>query len=1575
MLYSKFNSSNTFVSLSVTKRIIAIAFTFLFCVQAVFASHFRYGNISWTRSNATPTQVTFKVSQAWRSTFYFSTASSPTVGSVINGGTLNFGDGGTATINLVITSVNVAEDWFYGEFTVNRNYTSSTTDYTANFSNSARIGSLQNNANGAFTVSSIVKGSVAASPSSTVNPISSMPIGQTYATMTLPATDANGLALTYSLTPAGSFGSGSVQPANSSNFFINSSTGVLSFNTAGKTIGQLYNTSITITNSAGATTMVDYIIKMVDNQPPPEFTYGTGNTPNNGYIYNVDPTTGQLCFPVIATNPNTSGGVTPTLTLSGVGLPVGSSFGTQSGTNPASRTFCWTPTSSNLGTNVITFVATNNYGVQTTTSVTIINSVKPVFISPTPGNNSTYCAEPGTAISPFTITANNSDNTNLVSLSLQSTALAGMSFNPVLPTSYSNPVSSILSYTPVASDWGVKQVVIRATDQQNNHTDINYYFVVDHHPVITSSPVLTATVGVPYIYNFTAVDDDTTYGDHIELENANLPSFLTATDLGDGNVTISGVPTTPGTYYIDITLEDSLSHFNGTHCGDATQSYTLVVAAACNTTFSSTNLAICSNQLPYNWNNLTFNAAGTQTDTLVNAGGCDSLATLNLTVNSISSSLTSVSVCSNTLPYVWNGNNYNASGSYTLHFTNSVGCDSAATLNLTAKNTSSSLTIVSVCNNTLPYVWNGNNYNASGSYTLHFTNSVGCDSAATLNLTVNAKPDAGVNHIIICGSNILRDTLSAMPIGGVFTAMSGNPSGMSLSATNNGKAVVSLPAAPAQGTWNFIYNLNGCTDTVAIIIGMNQTPSIIVNGGSNPICGAGFVQLCPTPWGWSNYQWYKNGVAVAAPAGASSCITLDSNNVGTYTLKATNGSGCWSGASNAITVVHNSNCSINTCNYNIPAPCLSNSYLCTGGPGVLTYDLTSVTLTCTKPANTIIEWHTANPANAGNILSNPTAAPIGSYWAVYKDTVNNCYGNNGYATQNVRIDTCSNSVTGGHSGGLESKTLGDVIAVRLYGNAKDSKTEVDGISNGVKFINSGTVVNGINDITLAKLTPAAISNTDAAYVSTPVDLVNFTNAVEVLAVDYTKGGIVKAVSFATKTLGDVYSHTKPICDRLKGAELMEVKNIVVNGFNLMAYKVRQRTGEVEYAVNLSAGTAANRSNISLQSNWFTDSYQQDETLYNFQLWAVNEAMVTAMATDILTKLQANASVNAVNNADLPIAYISKGNRKNTNLHVTINNNTTFTNGYFELKEKANENSQITTRQIAFTVAANGTSNITIPVKDNYEGNIYVYLNNKLTDLVYLADGTWSLDYNKANTTINKFNVLNEGNITSNNTEYRLLRNVEVTATTKDYVTVYKTMLGGGLEQNISNYKSIVFNASAAGASSVKVTLIKKSIANYNEQYSYTQSLDGDKEYAINLNQFKSSKTNASISADDVTAVSFSFNSSRSVATTMTVSLSKARFSTAVATVFDNSLTAINIYPNPATTRFTASFNSNTNQNLVLKVVELATGRVVKTQFVNATKGLNKQNIELSNSTTTGNYIVTLEGDDMKYNVTKITVGK
>ena len=342
------------------------------------------------------------------------------------------------------------------------------------------------------------------------------------------------------------------------------------------------------------------------------------------------------------------------------------------------------------------------------------------------------------------------------------------------------------------------------------------------------------------------------------------------------------------------------------------------------------------------------------------------------------------------------------------------------------------------------------------------------------------------------------------------------------------------------------------------------------------------------------------------------------------------------------------------------------------------------------------------------------------------------------------------------------------------------------------------------------------------------------------------------------------------------------------------------------------------------------------------------------------------------------AYISKGQRKATDLSLTIQNNTTSTSGYFQIEEKANENANSTTRKIPFTVAANGSTTLSVPVKDYYEGSMYVYLNNNLTDVVYLADGTWSLDYDKTKTTINKFNVINEGNYSSKSNEYRLMRNVEMVGTTKNYISIYKTMMGGGLEQDVTAYQDLKFNVNAVGTTNLRVTLVKKGITNWDDQYSYTMSVDGlDKEYKVSLTQFKSSKYATSIKADDITAVNFSFINPTGTAAVLSANMSKVRFvNNTIPT--EVVVEQIGIYPNPSTGRFTTKFTSNSSQALILKVYEAATGRLIKQQIIVAYSGDNQVNINLTETQSTiadGLYIVTLQGDEQRYQPAKLIITK
>jgi hypothetical protein len=70
---------------------------------------------------------------------------------------------------------------------------------------------------------------------------------------------------------------------------------------------------------------------------------------------------------------------------------------------------------------------------------------------------------------------------------------------------------------------------------------------------------------------------------------------------------------------------------------------------SCTTTSSSTTVSICASAAPYSWNSQSLTTSGTYTFTTVNSCGCDSVATLNLTVNAlptVTASASQTTLCS-----------------------------------------------------------------------------------------------------------------------------------------------------------------------------------------------------------------------------------------------------------------------------------------------------------------------------------------------------------------------------------------------------------------------------------------------------------------------------------------------------------------------------------------------------------------------------------------------------------------------------------------------------------------------------------------------------------------------------------------------------------------------------------------------------------------------------------------------------------------------------------------------------------------------------------------------------------------
>jgi gliding motility-associated-like protein len=148
------------------------------------------------------------------------------------------------------------------------------------------------------------------------------------------------------------------------------------------------------------------------------------------------------------------------------------------------------------------------------------------------------------------------------------------------------------------------------------------------------------------------------------------------------------------------------------------------------------NKTVCATELPLNWNGLTFIQSGSQTTTLKNILNCDSVVTLNLTVLATTYSITEATVCQKDLPYIWNDRNYTESGVFNHTLVNIVGCDSIATLGLTVMQPSYTSALVTICQKDLPYIWNTKNLTESGIFKDTLINSFGCDSVVTLELSV-----------------------------------------------------------------------------------------------------------------------------------------------------------------------------------------------------------------------------------------------------------------------------------------------------------------------------------------------------------------------------------------------------------------------------------------------------------------------------------------------------------------------------------------------------------------------------------------------------------------------------------------------------------------------------------------------------------------------------------------------------------------------------------------------------------------------------------------------------------------------
>jgi hypothetical protein len=149
----------------------------------------------------------------------------------------------------------------------------------------------------------------------------------------------------------------------------------------------------------------------------------------------------------------------------------------------------------------------------------------------------------------------------------------------------------------------------------------------------------------------------------------------------------------------------------------------------------------------------TYNTPGIYTHILKSRSGCDSIVTVNLSVNSKKEIDLTRKICMGDSVTVGTYK-FKTTGNYQVTLASHTGCDSVVTLHLTVNPAYNIRIDTSICQGQSIIV-GGTTYQSTGTYTRRLQTINGCDSTLTLNLTVVPLADTIIYREICEGDSIV----------------------------------------------------------------------------------------------------------------------------------------------------------------------------------------------------------------------------------------------------------------------------------------------------------------------------------------------------------------------------------------------------------------------------------------------------------------------------------------------------------------------------------------------------------------------------------------------------------------------------------------------------------------------------------------------------------------------------------------------------------------------------------------------------------------------------------------------------
>ena len=578
-------------------------------------------------------------------------------------------------------------------------------------------------------------------------------------------------------------------------------------------------------------------------------------------------------------------------------------------------------------------------------------------------------------------------------------------------------------------------------------------------------------------------------------------------------------------------------------------------------------------------------------------------------------------------------------------------------------------------------------------------------------------------------------------------------------------------------------------------------------------------------------------------------------------------------------------------------------------------------------------------------------------------------------------------VSSGNDGGLESNDrLSQQINQRNYLRKKDNYKFDKLKAKRVEKTSEYKKTSGKNaSFNLKDLIPIDVIPGTTTVESSPSDLIAITNATELYSVDYIKDDKTIAVILATKTENGVYEHTKFICDRLLGAELLSVSTIELfqeeveegeegeeeEGVHFIKSIIKNSDGTKEFVLSFSGRLINNEDNFKIDSHWNIDKYEADATYYNFQIWTNSVDDLLTLGEEALALFEIQKPITDYTTSTPPPVFVKKGEYVNGTLELELINIRRSESIVIDAGFKRTETSDTEYFNETIALTGNYIENLVIETGNIFDIGFRIENEYNLTpDDLFMSDGVWGKDDSAAETTVNNFSITQNDNIYTGS-GYRVERNISLEATTSSYVASYRSFTPRFTSVDLSEFDVIELDASGTG--DLEITILKEGIKDWENQFRTTIKLnENESHFEIPLEHFISA-TEDTIDLTDAVNIVFTMSSDGTEVVTKKMNLKNIEFSYKALSV-DNEIIEENqtiIYPNPMNSKSEISFYSETNASTKIDVYSL-TGSLIRRVVIDTEIGNNKYDL-YREGLKRGLYFIKISNDYRNYNTNKLII--